>query len=233
MITSAGIIAAGEGRRLKMDGLTLSKPLIPVAGTPLIGHTLRQFLEIGVQRVAIIFNEAQQECADWVRAHFPSLDLKILVKTTRSSFESFWRVGRALGPGRHLICTVDSICSPADWRTMSASTVDSEREVLLAITSFVHDEKPLWVATQPESLKIVNLGVPYGKFATAGIYGVTDAIFEREWEEGISSLRAFLGQLLREGFPFRGVPLGDVIDVDTVEDIKLAERFLSQIRGAV
>ena len=99
MIGSAGIIAAGEGRRLKMDGLAFSKPLIPIAGTPLIGHTLQQLLEIGVERVAIIFNETQQECADWVRAHFPSLDLEILVKTTRSSFESFWRVGRALGPG--------------------------------------------------------------------------------------------------------------------------------------
>jgi NDP-sugar pyrophosphorylase family protein len=233
MISSAGIIAAGEGRRLKMDGLTFSKPLVPIAGTPLIGHTLQQLLEIGVERVTIIFNETQQECADWVRDHFPSLDLEILVKTTRSSFESFWRVGRALGHGRHLICTVDSICSPEDWRTMSALAAESEREVLLAVTSFVHDEKPLWVATRPESLRIVNLGAPFGKFATAGIYGVTEAIFEREWEEGISSLRAFLGQLLREGFPFRAVPFGDVIDVDTVEDIKLAERFLSRIRGAV
>jgi NDP-sugar pyrophosphorylase family protein len=233
MITSAGIIAAGEGRRLKMDGLTFSKPLIPIAGTPLIGHTLRQFLEIGVEHVAIIFNETQQECADWVRAHFAALELKILVKTTRSSFESFWRVGRALGPGRHLICTVDSICSPQDWQTMFASPADSDREVLLAVTSFVHDEKPLWVATKPESLEIVNLGASGGKFATAGIYGVTAAIFERDWEDGIPSLRAFLGQLLREGFPFRAVPLGDVIDVDTVEDINLAERFLSRIRGDV
>ena len=233
MIRSAGIIAAGEGRRLKMDGLTFSKPLVPIAGTPLIGHTLRQFLEIGVERVAIIFNETQQHCADWVRTHYASLDLTILVKTTRSSSESFWRVGRALGPGRHLICTVDSICSPQDWQTMFASPADSDREVLLAVTSFVHDQKPLWVATKPGSSEIVNLGASGGKFATAGIYGVTAAIFEREWEDGISSLRAFLGQLLREGFPFRAVPLGDVIDVDTVEDINLAERFLSRIRGDV
>jgi NDP-sugar pyrophosphorylase family protein len=233
MISSAGIIAAGEGRRMKMDGLAFSKPLIPIAGIPLIGHTLRQFLEIGVERVAIIFNETQQECADWVRAHFASLELEILVKTTRSSFESFWRVGRVLGPGRHLICTVDSICSPKDWRTMFTSEADSEGEVLLAVTSFVHDENPLWVATKPGSLRIVNLGAPVGEFATAGIYGVTAAIFEREWEDGISSLRAFLGQLLREGFPFRAVPLGDVIDVDTVADINLAERFLSRIRGDV
>ncbi len=233
MIRSAGIIAAGEGRRLKMEGLKVSKPLIPIAGTPLIGHTLRQFLEIGVDRVAIIFNESQEECVDWVRAHFTSLKLQILVKTTRSSFESFWRIGRALGPGRHLISTVDSICSTTDWRTMFGSEVDSERDILLGVTSFVHDEKPLWVRTEPESLRIVSLGGPHERFATAGIYGVGDAIFEREWENGISSLRVFLGRLLREGFPLRAVPLGDVIDVDTVEDINLAERFLSQIRGDV
>ena len=160
MIRSAGIIAAGEGRRLKMEGLKVSKPLIPIAGTPLIGHTLRQFLEIGVDRVAIIFNETQEECVDWVRAHFTSLKLQILVKTTRSSFESFWRIGRALGPGRHLISTVDSICSTTDWRTMFGSEVDSERDILLGVTSFVHDEKPLWVRTEPESLRIVSLGVP-------------------------------------------------------------------------
>jgi NDP-sugar pyrophosphorylase family protein len=233
MISSAGIIAAGEGSRLKMDGLTLSKPLIPIAGTPLIGHTLRQFLEIGVERVAIIFNEAQQECVDWVRAHFPSLELEVLVKTTRSSFESFWRVGRALGPGRHLICTVDSICSPADWQAMCASAIHSDRDVLLGVTAFVHDEKPLWVGMEPGSLKIVNLGDRRERFATAGIYGVGGAIFEREWESGILSLREFLGQLLQEGFPMRAVPLGDVIDVDTIEDIKLAERFLWRIRGDV
>jgi NDP-sugar pyrophosphorylase family protein len=216
-----------------MAGVEVSKPLVPIAGTPLIGHTLREFLEMGVERVAIIFNERQQECVDWVRAQFPSLELKIIIKTTRSSFESFWRVGRALGPGRHLICTVDTICSPRDWRRMLASAAHSKREVLLAVTAFVHDEKPLWVVTEAKSLRIINLGVPRGKFATAGIYGVGSGIFEQEWEEGISSLRAFLGQLLREGFPLRAVPLGDVIDVDTVEDINLAERFLWRIRDAV
>jgi hypothetical protein len=65
----------------------------------LIGHTLRHFVEIGVSRVAIIFNGRESDCAEWVQANFPSLELEILVKSTRSSFESFWRVGRALGWG--------------------------------------------------------------------------------------------------------------------------------------
>jgi NDP-sugar pyrophosphorylase family protein len=233
MTGSAGIIAAGKGSRMKMEGIEASKPLVPIAGTPLIGHTLRQFAEIGVRRVAIIFNESESDCVEWVQRHFSAFELEIIVKTTRSSFESFWRVGRALGPGRHVMCAVDSLCSPADWHAMFTCGASSGRDVLLGVTSFVHDEKPLWVRTEPGSLKIVELGGGPEKFATAGIYNVGGAIFEREMEEGIASLRVFLAELLREGFPFRAVPLGNVIDVDTAEDINLAERFLSQIRGDV
>jgi NDP-sugar pyrophosphorylase family protein len=232
MTSSAGIIAAGEGSRLRMGGIEVNKPLVPIAGTPLIGHTLRQFVNIGVQRVVIIFNESENDCVDWVRAHFLSLEVEILVESTRSSFESFWRVGRALGPGRHLICAVDSICAPADWRAMFSSKADSERDVLLGVTSYVHDDKPLWVRTEPGSLRIAEMGGTTGSLATAGIYSVGGAVFERELEDGIPSLRVFLGELLREGFPLRAVPLANVIDVDTAEDINLAERFLSRIRSA-
>ncbi|MFZ0709549.1 MAG: NTP transferase domain-containing protein [Terrimicrobiaceae bacterium] len=233
MINSAGILAAGEGSRLKLSGLEVHKPLVPIAGFPLIGHTLRQILNAGIRRAVIIFNEAEQECADWVRTHFPELAFEILVKSTKSSFESFWRVGRALGPGRHLICTVDSICSPADWRKMITSTAGSAHEILLGVTSFVHDEKPLWVGTDPGSLRIVEIGGSVGKYATAGFYNVSDAIFDRELKDDISSLRVFLKELLHEGFPTRAIPLADVIDVDTAEDIDLAERFLSEIRSGV
>ena len=233
MIDSAGIIAAGDGNRLKLAGIEVHKPLVAIAGFPLIGHTLRQFVDAGVRRGVIIFNEAQQECADWVRKSFPTLELEILMKSTSSSFESFWRVGRALGPGRHLVCTVDSICSPADWRKMIASKAGSAHEILLGVTSFVHDEKPLWVGTEPGSLKITEIGGLGGNYATAGFYNVSDAIFRRELNNDVSSLRVFLKVLLREGFPASAVPLADVIDVDTAEDIDLAERFISEIRSGV
>jgi NDP-sugar pyrophosphorylase family protein len=230
MIESAGIIAAGEGLRFKEAGVRVHKPLIPIAGFPLIGHRLRQFVESGIQGAVIIFNEGQQDCADWVRKHFPAMDLHILIKSTRSSFESFWRVGRALGPGRHLISTVDAICSSDDWHKMLNPRSPSLCEILLGVTSFVHDEKPLWVRTAPGSLEITEIGGGAHGYATAGLYGVHEGIFEKTLREDISSLRVFLRELLREGFPVRAVPLADVIDVDTVDDIHLAEKFLSRRR---
>ena len=152
----------------------------------------------------------------------------ILIKSTQSSFESFWRVGRALGPGRHLISTVDAICSSPDWHKMVYSKSSSLGEILLGVTSFVHDEKPLWVTTAPDSLKIVEIGGAAQGYATAGLYAVDEIIFDRPLREDISSLRVFLRELLREGFPVRALPLADVIDIDTVDDIHLAEQFLSQ-----
>ena len=233
MIESAGIIAAGRGSRLRLDGIEVHKPMVPICGFPLIGHTLRQLIGAGIRRVVIIFNEAEQDCAAWVRKHFAALDLEILLKSTHSSFESFWRVGRALGAGRHLICAVDSICAPADWRKMISSKAGSSREMVLGVTSFIHDEKPLWVRTEPGSLKIAELGGPGEEYATAGFYNVAAEIFERELAYDISSLRIFLKRLLEEGFSATAVRLADVIDVDTAEDVRMAERFMLQLRRSI
>ena len=46
----------------------------------------------------------------------------------------------------------------------------------------------------------------------------------------ISSLRVFLKRLLDEGFSATAVPLADVIDVDTAEDVRIAERFMLRLR---
>jgi NDP-sugar pyrophosphorylase family protein len=42
-----GIIAAGHGTRLRADGYRVSKPMVPVAGRPLIDLTLERFRAAG------------------------------------------------------------------------------------------------------------------------------------------------------------------------------------------
>ena len=42
-ILQGGIIAAGEGSRLRADGYRVSKPMVPVAGRPLIDLALDRF----------------------------------------------------------------------------------------------------------------------------------------------------------------------------------------------
>ena len=230
MTNSGGIIAGGEGSRLRQSGITVTKPMAPVAGVPLIARTLRNMADAGIRRVVIVFNEACHGCGDWVQGQFPEIEFEILVRNTRSSFESFWLAGRALGAGRHLLSTVDCVGAPEDWRKMATVAADSPRDVFLGVTAHVHDDKPLRVQTRPGNATIIEMGGSRGDWVTAGLYNVSDAVFALDPVEEYPSLRAFLGRLL-ESFRVIAVPLADVIDVDTAEDLAEAERLLARIGG--
>ena len=75
-VFAGGIIAAGEGSRLRQGGFAMPKPMVPVAGVPLIESTIRNLRAARVGPLAIIVNEQERECADWIRACFPDLDLE-------------------------------------------------------------------------------------------------------------------------------------------------------------
>ena len=87
-----GIIAAGEGRRLREDGFSAPKPLVSVAGVPLLEGVVRNFLAANIASLTVIVNESERECVEWTAARFPTLDVRFIVRTTASSLESFTRV---------------------------------------------------------------------------------------------------------------------------------------------
>ena len=98
-----GIIAAGEGRRLREAGFTVPKPLVPVAGVPLIDGVLRNFLAAEISALTVIVNENDADCVEGLAARFPAVDFRFIVRTTASSLESFTRVLAAAPAGPILI----------------------------------------------------------------------------------------------------------------------------------
>ncbi|MDE6843764.1 MAG: NTP transferase domain-containing protein, partial [Muribaculaceae bacterium] len=52
-----GIIAAGEGSRLRQEGVELPKPLVRLDGTPMIERLTDIFVANGAESVSIIINE--------------------------------------------------------------------------------------------------------------------------------------------------------------------------------
>lgn len=70
-ITTAMVLAAGFGTRMRPLTDTMPKPLIPVAGTPLIDYTLDRFARAGVARAVVnvhyLADQIETHLAD--RAH--------------------------------------------------------------------------------------------------------------------------------------------------------------------
>jgi NDP-sugar pyrophosphorylase family protein len=242
---AGGIIAAGEGSRLRQAGFAMPKPMVPIAGVPLIESVIRNLTAARVAPLAIIVNEDEQPCVDWVRGRFPELDIDFIVKTTPSSLASFGEVIARHPGGRMLVSTVDAWCIEADVvRFVDAAARRPLDATVLAVTPLIADEKPLRVAVGAGG-RVTDIGGEAGDLVTAGMYLVPERVrglrLPAALRQSISAprptapelrddlqrahprLRDFLRWLVRSGEPVYAEIIEQVIDVDRAEDVALAE----------
>ena len=220
---TGGIIAAGEGSRLHRGGFAMPKPMVPIAGVPLIESVIRNFCAARIAPLAIIVNEQERACVDWVRARFPGLDVEFIVKTTRSSLESFGEVIARYPGGRMLVSTVDAWCVETDFvHFVEAAARQPAEATVLAVTPLVADEKPLRVSMTADG-RVTDVGGDAGDLVTAGMYLVSERVRTLRVPAGLGRLREFLAWLARSGAPVYGEVIERVVDVDRAEDVALAE----------
>ncbi len=221
-----GVIAAGHGTRFKDKGVETHKALLNVAGKPLLAWTLAQFVEAGVEDLTIIFNEYNApDCMDYLRENFPELNIDIVVKTTASSFESFCEVSGRIGPHPRLITAIDSIYRRGKLREfLRAAEEYPPGAMALGVTSFIDDEKPLYVELGPDR-SILSLGREKSGWVTSGAYWMPPLALPSP--EKFSALRHFLIDAIESGTPAYAFDMGKSVDVDRPADIQTAEAFLA------
>jgi len=217
-----GIIAAGQGTRLRTDGYRASKPMVPVVGRPLIDLTLERFRLARIRRLTIIINESSDDCRQWLREHAGDFDLDLIVRTTASSYASFQIVASRLVGAPAVITTVDAVMPAGGFCGFVESAADVAGDaVALGLTDHVDDENPLW-ATLGADGRIRQLGGSHGTHVTAGLYWLP-AQRPAEPTASFARLRDYLGWLVAEQPPVCGIVLPRVFDIDRACDIAAAE----------
>ncbi|MBI5366407.1 MAG: NDP-sugar synthase [Planctomycetes bacterium] len=233
----AGILAAGSGDRLKAGGIDTPKPLVRVAGRTLVDHLLGELAAAGARDASAITNEAFGAVADHLRGG-TRLPVRLRVKTTASSLESFQEIAPDLGDAPVLHSTVDAIHRPgalAAFARAGAAAVAAGAAGALALTDFVDDEKPLRVLVDGGG-RITRLGsgVPASRWITAGFYYFHPRVlahFAEARARRLPSLRWFLELLVERGEVLAGVPVARTVDVDRPSDVVEAERLLAGAGG--
>jgi NDP-sugar pyrophosphorylase family protein len=204
-----------------------------VAGTPLIEHALASVRAAGVAEVACIINEASGAVEDHCRAHVHDLALTFVRRTTPSSMESLFALAPHLGAGGgpFLLTTVDAIVSPAAMRAfVAAATARPDADAVLAVNTFIDDEKPLHVARRHDGrIEALGPAAAASPLVTAGFYVLRPTVF-REIAAAraarLSALRQFLGHLLASGYAMYAEAVPKCVDVDRPEDIVTADAFV-------
>lgn len=234
------IIAAGEGSRLQQEGVPTPKPLVCLNGTPMIRRLIDIFLDCDADTISVIVNEQMTEVADYLRnlqAELPEGKLKIVVKSTPSSMHSFYEVSHILPPGKFILTTVDTIFRPEDFREYSKAYAQAENaDGYMAVTSFIDDEKPLYIDVDEKMHITAFRDVPFPgvKYISGGIYGLNEkalTVLKECMDKGISRMRNFQRALVEAGLDLRAWPFPKIVDVDHQADIATAETFLKS-RGA-
>ena len=226
-ILRGGIIAAGAGTRLRADGWRESKPLVPVAGKPLIGHALDRFRAAGIQRPAILINEEGDDCRQWLKERGELAGIDLIVRTTASSYDSFCLIAARLGGMPAVITTVDSVMAPDDFLQFLLRAMDFPPDaIVLGLTEHVDDERPLWAHLDGQSGRIRALGGTSGRYVTAGLY-----VIPGQWSiapaADFERLRDYLSWLVIMDWPVYGVVVSRVFDIDRQRDIAAAEQALA------
>jgi NDP-sugar pyrophosphorylase family protein len=229
-----GIIAAGEGSRLKQDGVPTLKPLVKVDGIPILERLLLQYHSIGISKAYCIINEESTAVKESIDGRRLPIPVYFHVKTTPSSMHSLFELGQYLRDDFFLLSTVDSVFDTGELEGFMACAQKRDADGLLAVTQPSDDDNPLWVELG-QSNRITAFGrrTPSEALVTGGLYFFSPRVLDcqsKALSRNMSRLRNFLSLLLEEGFLLRGYKFKRMVDLDHAVDIQLAEHFLRELR---
>lgn len=227
------IIAAGEGSRLSQEGVELPKPLVRLNGEAMIDRLIRIFNENGAEEICIIVNRLHPQTEAHVRALMENNEgapINLVVKTTPSSMHSFFELSQFLNDAPFCLTTVDTIFREDEFKAYIEAFKTTEADGMMAVTDYIDDEKPLYVATD-ETLNITGFldKSDCCRYISGGIYAfkpVAIRTLERCMKEGQSRMRNFQRGLVDDGLRLKAWPMSKILDVDHASDIAKAEDFL-------
>ncbi len=233
------IIAAGEGSRLKEEGFEGLKPMVMVNGEMLIDRLIRIFLVNRASRIIIIVNDHSEALVQHLKVLALPIPLQMLIKSTPSSFHSFYELLQAAEviPDDLCLTTTDSIFDEDEFTDYINQFInDRQNDGLFAVTSFIDDETPLYVSfDETKSITAItdNAEQP-NPFISGGIYCLRKkalAVVSPAMEEGVHRMRNFQKMLLQRKLDLKAWTFSKVLDIDHVTDIDKAEEFLKENRS--
>lgn len=191
-------------------------------------------MQCNPESLSIIVNEQMTEVREYIEGLTLPVPLHLVVKSTPSSMHSFWEVSRAFpATGKFVLTTVDTIFREDEFRDyVEAFEASDDADGYMAVTSFIDDEKPLYIDVDDRMWITAFRDAPFDgvKYISGGVYGLTPpalGVLDRCMKEGVSRMRNYQRALVDAGLRLRAYPFKKIVDVDHAGDIATAEAFIA------
>jgi len=223
------VIAAGDGKRLIEEGIKTPKPLIKINGIEMIKRLLDIFEDNNATKVSVIVNESFKEVKDFISSQKNQFPIEIKVKSTPSSMHSLYELKQLIGNTSFCLTTVDTIFNEEEFKLfINYAESQKDKDAVMGITSFIDDEKPLFIKTQGDRIIEFSDDKKNSIYVSGGIYFFRPVIWEvlqNSINAGTNRMRNFQRDLLKAGLNVGFYEFSKIIDVDHVKDIETAENL--------
>jgi NDP-sugar pyrophosphorylase family protein len=234
MIFDGAILAAGAGERLRPTVGPIPKPLVAIAGRPLLLRQADALHRAGARRVMAIVNSESAHLLGTNRIELPD-HLKLCVRDTANSMESLFALANHVESDRFLLATVDAFVAESELARFVAAAAEFTmpgREVrydgALALMRWRGDRRPLF-ATLGQDRTVATLGEGESTLVTAGFYFLPKRIFDFVLQAralGLDAMRRFLAMLVAENVRMLGFEITGAIDIDEGADLDEARALV-------
>lgn len=236
---NGAIVAAGRGERLRAAAGGIPKPLVELAGEPMIVRQARAMLSLGVSPVHAIVNSETAGLMNERGIQIPA-GVELCIRDTANSMESLLTLGERIAPGRFVLATVDAVLDQAEFRRfvtgatkMTDPAGPHRLDGALGVVKWRGDKRPLYAEVTADG-RIIGLGEKSMPVVTAGVYLFSTSIFAYAREAraaGLNAMRRFLALLIDKGMRFAAIELESVIDIDEAADLEAARTAVARRAG--
>lgn len=233
------ILAGGEGSRLRSDGVSTPKAFVELAGQPLLLRLGGNLRALGCDSVTALVRGSALDRAGPRLSLDASDAMRVVACETPSSLHTLARGLEMVPPGAVLCAMVDTVMRDTDWQELFVRGDQQLRrgaDACVAVTPFVDDEKPLYVARHPGGTVAAFQETPAAPaLVTGGVYFLSSRIrslVPRVLELGIARMRGFLRWLVEHGYRIGTWEVARIVDLDRGRDLALASAWLSPEDGA-
>ena len=229
------ILAGGEGSRLRSDGVSTPKPFVELDGQPLLLRLGGNLRALGCESVTALVRGSALDRAG-PRLHLDASDaMRVVACETPSSLHTLARGLEMVPPGPVLCSMVDTVMRSSDWQELFVrgdQQLSRGADACVAVTPFIDDERPLYVARHPAGAVAAFQETPsVPALVTGGVYFLSSRIrslVPRVLGLGISRMREFLRWLVEHGYRIETWEVARIVDLDRGRDLALAAAWLSR-----
>lgn len=211
--TTAVVLAAGEGTRLRPLTRNRPKPMLPAANRPILEFVLDALIDAGIEDICLVVGYKRNRVQEHFGPTYRDIELTYVHQSKQLGSGHALLRARPVCDGAVLVVNGDRLIDAAAVREVR-ETFDGHGDPTLAVLD--HPEAHLYGAIRLQDGKLLDLvekpDTDEFRFINAGIYafdeGIFDAIESTPRHEGELALTDTIIQFLEERVTVRGVRTG-------------------------